>query len=101
MGTKTYGCFAGTHIDYNLSRQLLQCLLSFNLINFWFKLTFVKKRNETLKSSTKTYGCFAGTHIDYNLSRQLLQYFVPIVEQGISHIFNKNEVFEVNMQISS
>ena len=56
---------------------------------------------KTLQSSTKSYGCFAGTHIDYNLSRQLLQYFVPIVEQGISHNFNKNEVFELNMQMSS
>ena len=60
-------------------------------------MTFFGKN---LKSSTKTYGFFAGTHIDYNLSRKLLQYFVPIV-QCISHIFKTNEVFDLNMQISS
>ena len=60
-----------------------------------------EKWNKNEKRRTKTYGCFAGTHIDYNLSRQLLQYFVPIVEQGISHIFKTNEVFDLNMQISS
>ena len=73
-------------------------MLSFYLIKLFIQIDSFEK---TLQSSTKSYGCFAGTHIDYNLSRQLLQYFVPIVEQGISHNFNKKEVFELDMQISS
>ena len=53
---KPYGFFAGTHIDYNLSRQLLQYLLSFNLIKLFVQIdSFEKIGKKQLKCSTKNY----------------------------------------------